>query len=45
MALDLELATLRPRSILASVARPELDDEAGQAEDGLKTIIDEVASP
>ena len=41
----LKLATLRPRSILAGFGRPELDDEAGQVEEDLKAIIDEVAAP
>ena len=40
----MKLATLRPRSILASFGRPELDDEASRVEDDLKAIIDDAAA-
>ena len=39
-----KVATLKPRTILASFDRPELDEEAGQVENDLKAIIDDVAS-
>jgi uncharacterized protein (DUF302 family) len=41
----LKLATLRPRAILSSFNRPELDEEASQVEEDLKAIIDDVATP
>jgi len=40
----MKLATLRPRSILASFDRPGLDDEASQVEEDLKAIIDDAAA-
>jgi len=43
-ACTINLATHRPRSILASFDRPESDDEAYQVEEDLKAIMDDAAA-